>query len=122
MGTLVLGALAIVAALIGGFVWLPAIGQPSPQALEYSLTRAADGSLGGFAPGCDERGRDQWRCHVSDSHGSGSGTYRLRMDGRRCWRARKVSPNNHEEGPPFLPRRTSGCVMWRDQLRLYSRL
>jgi hypothetical protein len=122
MGTFVLAAFLIVASLVAGYLWLPAIGDPSPQALQYSLTRAAGGSSSGFVPGCDERGRDRWTCEVSESHGSGSGTYRLRMDDTRCWRARKVAPNRLEEGPLDLTRRASGCVMWRDQLRLDSRL
>jgi hypothetical protein len=122
MGTFVLGALVIVASLVAGYLWLPAIGDPSPQALQYSLTRAAGGEVSGSLPGCDKRGRNRWRCDVSDSHGSGSGTYRLRMAGTRCWRARRVSPKTDGGEPRYPPRRTTGCVMWRDQLRLASRL
>jgi hypothetical protein len=122
MGTYVLGALIIVASLVAGYLWLPAIGDPSPEALQHSLTRAAGGKVSGSLPGCDERGRNGWSCDVSDSHGSGRETYRLRMTDTRCWRARKVSPNPAKEGARDLPRRTTGCVMWRDQLRLASRL
>jgi hypothetical protein len=105
--------------LILAFFLLPAIGSPSGDALQYSLTRNAGGSLlfSGVYD-CEQRSPSIRVCDVSDAHSSDKGRYRVRMDGRRCYHARKISPDAWEEGPPYLEHRVSGCVKWRDQLRL----
>jgi hypothetical protein len=111
------------ALLVAAFFLLPAIGSPSGDALQYSLTRNAGGSLvlGGVYD-CERRSSAIQVCDISDAHNSGKGRYRVRMDGRRCYHARKFSPDAWEEGPPHLEHRVSGCVKWRDQLRLMDRL
>ena len=114
------GTLSLIA-LAAAFLWLPAIGSPSEDALQYSLTRKAGGSL--LSAGvyhCEQGPKPVRLCDVSDAHSSDKGRYRVRMDGSRCWHARKVSPNSWEEGPPYLKRRVSGCVKWRDQVRLFG--
>ena len=105
------------------FLWLPAIGSPSSRALQYSLTRNAGGSLllGGGLYDCRRRPSAVWICEVPDISNSGTARYRVLMHGRRCWHARKVSPDKWEEGPP-LERHVSGCVKWRDQVRLMDRV
>jgi len=98
------------------FLFLPAIGPVSGDALSYSVTRKLGGSVTlGVSP-CRDRG-DVLICEVPDASNSGSATYRVRRDGR-CWKALKVRPG--EEVP--LPKRSSGCVRFRDQLRLFDRL
>jgi hypothetical protein len=42
------------------------------------------------------------------------------MDGR-CWHARKITPDNREDQVPPMKRRLSGCVQFRDQVRLFER-
>jgi hypothetical protein len=116
------GAAAVIL-LVTAFLWLPAIGAPSDDALQYSLTRNAGGSLIlGAAGDCELRPSRVGICEVSDAHSSGSGRYRVRLEGRRCYDARKVSPNRWEEGPPYLKERVIGCVKWRDQVRLMNQL
>jgi hypothetical protein len=114
------GTVLIVAALAGLF-FLPAIGEPSAKAAHYSLTREVGGTLFEGVYSCSERGADVWRCEVADAHGSGSATFRVSMDGRRCWRATKLTPDAFEEGPP-LDDHPKGCVSLRDQVRLYHRM
>jgi hypothetical protein len=107
--------------LFAAFLFLPAIGTPSDEALAYSLTRNADGSVLGVS-GCQERPAGVQICNVSDTSNSGSGRYRVRMDGRRCYHARKTSPDSWEESRPHLKREVSGCVQWRDQVRVMDRI
>jgi membrane protein implicated in regulation of membrane protease activity len=115
------GTSALLAAFAAALLWLPAIGSPSDDALHYSLSRRAGGGvLMASAYECERRTSDVRVCVVSDANGSGSGTYRVDLDGR-CWQARKVTPNHYEEGPPYLKRRVSGCVGFRDQVRLVER-
>jgi hypothetical protein len=116
---LVAAGCALPIALIAAFLWFPAIGSPSSEALQASLTREVDGAgIGIGIFDCVPRGRSVRVCTVSDAHGSGAAEYRMHVDGRRCWRARKISPDRAEEGPPpYLDRDASGCVRLRDQLR-----
>jgi hypothetical protein len=115
-GTLLL--VAFVAALI----WLPAIGSPSGDALRYSLMRQAGGSMAfGDVYDCERLAAEIRICEVPDVSNSGFGRYRLRMEGKRCWHARKMSGNRSEEGSPPLKLRVSGCVQFRDQVVLFER-
>ncbi|MGI8592899.1 MAG: hypothetical protein ACR2ML_00760 [Solirubrobacteraceae bacterium] len=109
--------IALVLLGFGAHLLLPA----SPEALHYSVTRGVGGPPGLGPAGCRERGDDRWRCDVLDTQGSGSLEYAVRMDGRRCWRARRLSPPGGEEGEP-LPGRAKGCVGVRDRLRFNDRI
>ncbi len=118
MAFLVGFALLLVLALpVLAFSFLPAVGSPSAQALNYSVTREVDGSVTLGVSACD-RGQDVWVCEVYDESNSGSATYRVRLDGS-CWTAVKTGGFG-EEVP--LPQRASGCVRFRDQLRLFDRI
>jgi hypothetical protein len=110
--------LALLFAPVAAYLWLPAIGTPSPKALQYSVAREVGSDLALDVGTCREVEQSGWRCEVFDGHGSEMVTYALALDGR-CWRA--VKRTNGEEGPP-LANRASACVRWRDQLRLYQRL
>jgi hypothetical protein len=114
------GAVAL-ATLAAAFLWLPAVGSPSGGALQHSVTRHVGGSLL-FSDifDCHARSSSISRCDISDASGSGVATYRVRTEGR-CWEAVKVSSHTQEEGRPFLKQRDSGCVRWRDQVRLITR-
>jgi hypothetical protein len=106
----------IVAAL--AYLFFPAIGTPSRAALHYSLAKEAGGTtLFEDIYKCRHEQRELWRCDVADSSGSGVASYRLRMDGRRCWHARKLTPDSREEGPALDPQ-PSSCVKLHDQVRL----
>jgi hypothetical protein len=91
-------------------------GPISGEALNYSVTRQVGGSVALGVPECRDR-QDVWVCEVPDASNSGSATYRVRRDGR-CWTAQKLAAD--EEIP--LPPRASGCLSFRDQLRLFDRI
>jgi hypothetical protein len=115
-GTVVL----LVAAV--AYLFFPAIGTPSRRALHYSLANEAGGTtLFEDIYKCRHEQREFWRCDVADPSGSGVATYRLRMDGRRCWHARKLTPDSPEEAPA-LGHQPSSCVKLHDQIRLLNRL
>ena len=104
------------------YVYSPAIGTPSAKALNYSLgTEVGGAPLLGDVYKCKPRGERLWQCDVADSQGSGSATYRLRIEGRLCWHAWKLTPDSREEGEP-LKRRANACVKLHDQVRLLTRL
>jgi hypothetical protein len=106
---------------IAALIWLPAIGSPSDDSVRYSLMRRAGGSmLTGDLFECQPRSAAVRVCDVPDIQNSGVATYRVLMEGR-CWRARKVSPDAREEQIPPMKRRVSGCVEFRDQVRLFER-
>ena len=108
--------------LLAALLFLPALGAPSDEALTYSLTHKAGGSVFLGVSGCQERPSGVQICNVSDTSNSGYGRYQVRMDGRRCYHARKTSPDSWEEGGPHLKREVSGCVKWRDQVRIMDRV
>jgi hypothetical protein len=112
---------ASVALFIAALLWLPAIGSPSGDSLRYSLMRGAGGSLlMGDLYACEERPSGMRICEVPDAQNSGFARYRVRLDGR-CWHARKVSPDRWEEQVVPMRRNLSGCVQFRDQVRLVER-
>ena len=115
------GALGI-AALPAAFFWLPAIGGPSNDALQYSVAREVGGGLLVNIFECQDRSASVRICEVSDASGSGSARYRVQMEGRRCWHALKITPNTYEESRPYLDRRATGCVGFRDQIRFFDRI
>ena len=119
-------SLAIVIVLaVAAYRYSPAIGTPSPTALNYSVSREV-GAGDSMIHACQRRSSETWRCEVWDSEFSGTVLYVVTMDGGRCWNARSVSDAVHasaagaEGGPLEDP--ASGCVMLSDQLRLVSRI
>ena len=120
-GVLIASAAGAVILVLGGAAYLysPAVGRPSAKALNYSLGSEVRGQT--LFGRCKRRGERLWRCDVGDSQGSGSATYRLRMDSRSCWHAWKLTPDSQEEGPP-LKRQANACVKLHDQVRLFTRL
>jgi len=101
------------------YLWMPALGPVSSQALNYSLATKTGGTGMWGLPGCrrDPR-RRAWRCEVWDESVSGTYTYVVHRRGRRCWDARLLG--NGGEGTPR--ERVSGCVSFRHQLRPAERV
>ena len=86
-------------------------GPVNPDSLHRSValeTGSADVTLGN-AGACEPRARPNlWSCEVSDSSGSGTAVYDIRVESNRsCWTGRLVE-SYEGEGP--MPRRSSGCV------------
>jgi hypothetical protein len=119
---LVISSLAVVIALaVAVYLYSPAIGTPSPTALDYSVSREVGAGMS-WIHACQRRSSQTWRCEVWDSEFSNTAMYVVTMDGGRCWRARSVdgSAEFAEGGPLKDP--ASGCVSLRDQLRFDSRI
>lgn len=109
---LAIASLAILIALaVVAYRYAPAIGTPSPTALNYSVARELGAGLS-WTHACERRSGQTWRCAVFYAKFSGTGLYVVTMDGRRCWHARAVGSSDS----------VSGCVMLSDQLRLSSRI
>lgn len=119
-GLIAAGACVLVLPALA-YVYVPAFGPPSGNALNHSIAREVGGSVPTLG---DERclrdGEAAWNCGVYDSQASGTVWYRVAVI-EGCWRAQKRKGQGFEEGPP-LKRRASGCVKARDQLRLVQRL
>ena len=115
LGVLTVGFIASAAA----YLFLPALGPVSPDALNYSLAAETNGTGLWGLPGCArDRAREAWRCEVWDESVSGTHTYVVERRGRRCWHARLL----HDAGEGVPRRRASGCVALRHQLRFAERL
>lgn len=106
---------ALVVAVVG-YLYLPAIGHPSGETLNFALSKQIGSRTNTPGP-CERISGATWRCEVWDSEESGTVAYTLVMSGRRCWTARQVPGSAYAaEGEP-LATRASGCVRLRDQLR-----
>jgi hypothetical protein len=109
-------ALAVISALVAGYWILPALGSPSPDAINTSLSYVTGGSANSLDH-CERQKDRALRCSVMDGEGSGSAQYMVTMNGRRCWIATKRGT-----GEAAMPGGARGCVMLHDQLRLVTRL
>ena len=98
------------------YVFLPALGSPSGQAVAHSLV----GDVGGWDSGpCQALSQDVRKCGVWDDSQSGVVTYHVALDGH-CWMARRVPPHGLEAAPEGEAR-AEGCVRLGDQLRVFER-
>jgi hypothetical protein len=110
--------LALLLVLAGGaFLYLPAIGSFSRRALSYSVTKGADGSVIAGVDPCRKEANHRFRCIVAGASESQGAEYAVTVHGR-CWKARRIGRG--DVGGKF-PRQKSGCVKWRDQLRVFDR-
>jgi hypothetical protein len=97
---------AFVTALV---VDAPAIGRVDDRTLAWSVADAV-GTTSPYdgVPSC-ERAGSRWECTVGDAD-SGIAGYRVTMEGRRCWTARRMGRS------PGMPRTVRGCATLRQQL------
>lgn len=95
---------------------LPAMGEPSDDAIEQSVAEHLDGSTSFSDEGCRElRGSTGLRCEIGDRSHSSAATYRVDRQGRRCWKAKRLTASSEGEGTTFSAR-VEGCVTLREQL------
>lgn len=108
------------AALVFVLMWLfaPAVGPVSKEALYWSVAGDVGGTSLLGSRGCRLRRGTEWRCAILDGQGSGTADYVVWLDGD-CWRARRTSAESFEGQ---MAERASGCVKFRDQLRLLDRV
>jgi hypothetical protein len=116
---LVLLVLAVLSTATGVLAARPArVLGVSGRALGYSVARHTGGvSLAWDVDACRRTAPRAWRCDVS-SDGSSGLTYRVRVDSRGCWTARRVGP---ADGIEPAPRRAAGCIGVRDYVRFVQR-
>jgi hypothetical protein len=105
----------LLAILIAAYIFVPAIGTVSAQALHHSVSGVVGGSYAAGPRSCHAPHGTTHRCDVLAASGSYPTRYTVRLDGR-CWTARR-SATDHS-----LPARAHGCVKLRDQLRLLDRV
>lgn len=106
----------VAGAAAGVYYFVPLVGDLSNEALAHSVARegeALDGSESGRR--CRRQGERRYSCRVPSRSGGGAVTYRVRLEGRRCWNARRTGARG--EG-----RRLEGCVGLRDQIRLLDEI
>jgi hypothetical protein len=103
----------LVAALVAAYLYAPALGNVSGNAMQGSVVRELDATAGAGAPKACRRIREgRWRCSVQRFDGdSAPPSYSVRMRDRRCWTATLRSGDSEP-----LTRRATGCAGLRDQL------
>lgn len=90
LGKFAIAGVIAMLAVGGSFLWLPAIGSVSAEALHTSVSREVGG--GTFLAEvyqCRQGPGRRWTCVIEDPAGSGSAEYQVRRHGR-CWQARRV--------------------------------
>ena len=105
-------------AFVLAWLWMPAVGSVSPEALQYSIAAKTGGGIPFVGFETCRRTHRGWRCQIPDSGNSGSWRYAVERNGYRCWEARLIA----DGGEGVAPRRASGCVELRHQLRIGARL
>jgi hypothetical protein len=103
----------LIALLVAAYIYVPAIGDVSGEALHVDLVTEAGGTTGLGPQSCRKRTSTTWRCSVFAKGGSDPATYSVRMRDRTCWTARR---SESQRGGDRLDRRARGCVRLRDQL------
>jgi hypothetical protein len=99
-------------ALVGAYLFAPAIGDVSGKAAQRSVVSELGGAGTGGPTACRRLSTGRWRCLVQAYQGDSSPpSYSVRMRGRRCWTATLRSGQS-----TTLARRATGCVYLRDQL------
>ena len=101
----------LVGTAVGVYTLVPLVGDLSKKSLGHSVAREFEGKGDLKKASCRNRGKRRFTCRVPGEPGKLAGIYRVKMDDRRCYTARRASL-----GPG--KRRKRGCVGLRDQLRL----
>jgi hypothetical protein len=102
----------LIAVLVVAYLYAPAVGNVSGEAVQRSVVRELDGSGDGGPTACRRVREGRWRCSVQRFQGdSAPPSYSVRMRDRRCWTATLRSDDSEP-----LPRRATGCANLRDQL------
>jgi hypothetical protein len=116
IGIAVVAVLAALAIAVPVYLFAPAVGDVSGEALQSSLIDEIEVYANGTDPRpCFRRG-ELWECETEDGDSGVAGWYVAR-DGR-CWRAMPIGDPRRSGVPAWA----EGCVRLRDQLRLGDRL
>ena len=112
----ILAVLAVIAAFIGALLGLARLFTPgyakfTPRRLASSVIRETGGEAVGERPEPCRRIGTAWDCFVPAGSGSGGARYRVRMEDRHCWTAKKVVK---ETDGDELPEEAENCVRTDD--------
>jgi len=105
----VLLILAVTAAAV--YLLVPLVGDLSGKSLAHSVARETETKGKLEKASCRKQGKKRFTCRVPAGKGKPAVKYRVQMEDRRCWKARRGSGGSGK-------RRKKGCVGLRDQLRL----
>jgi len=100
--------LAVTVAVV--YLFVPLVGDLSNESLAHSVARQIETKGELEKASCRKRGKERFTCRVRGGSGKRAATYRVKMDDRRCYTARRTKGQGK--------RRKKGCVGLRDQLRL----
>ena len=92
------------------YLFVPLVGDLSNESLAHSVARQIETKGEPKKASCLKRGKERFTCRVRGGSGKRAATYRVKMEDRRCYTARRTQGQGK--------RRKKGCVGLRDQLRL----
>ncbi len=105
----VLVILAVTVAAV--YLLVPLVGDLSGKSLAHSVARETDTKGQLKKASCRKQAGKRFACRVPAGKGKPAVKYRVKMEDRRCWTARRGPGGSGK-------RRKKGCVGLRDQLRL----
>ena len=104
--------LILAVAVAAVYLLVPLVGDLSGKSLAHSVARETDTKGELKKASCRKQARKRrFACRVPAGKGKPAVKYRVQMEDRRCWTARRGSGGSGK-------RRRKGCVGLRDQLRL----
>jgi len=104
--------LILAVAVAAVYLLVPLVGDLSGKSLAHSVARETDTKGELKKASCRKQARKRrFACRVPAGKGKPAVKYRVQMEDRRCWTARRGSGGSGK-------RRKKGCVGLRDQLRL----
>jgi len=103
--------LILAVAVAAVYLLVPLVGDLSGKSLAHSVARETDTKGELNKASCRKQAKKRFACRVPAGKGKPAVKYRVRMEDRRCWTARRGSGGSGK-------RRKKGCVGLRDQLRL----
>jgi len=92
------------------YLLVPLVGELSNKTLAHSLAREIETKGELKKASCRKQGKKRFTCRVPGDSAKRATTYRVKMEDRRCYTARRTKGQGK--------RRKRGCVGMRDQLRL----
>jgi hypothetical protein len=106
--------IALVVLAGAAYLFAPAVGTISAKTLHRGVVGELGGTRAVGPSACRRRSATAWHCDVWPQSGSGAVRYLVRMNGRRCWTARRTSGQGSDG--VLLAARASSCLHLRDQL------
>lgn len=106
---LVLVLVFLAVTFVAVYLFVPLVGDLSNKSLAHSVAREVETEGEPKKASCRPQGEASYTCRVPGGSGKGVASYKVRMEDRRCYTARRTQGQGK--------RRTDGCVGLRDELR-----